>query len=160
VAWVAAQLAQALLFNAGPYRFPPGAEARFREVRPALVKVGCSEGVPPALLTGLALKESSLRPDAQGPPLSGGVQALGLGQVLPSTFERHGFSDWSSNWTDPEYNLRATVAELRARGLGHAPVREVLAKYGGFVTADPTDYVTTVLTWATIFSPRFLGACT
>lgn len=120
-----------------------------RQLRDDVVEVSRRFGVSPALVAGLMVRESAGDPTAMGPPLPSGQQARGLMQVLPSNLEGMGIPE--DQWHDPRTNLEAGIRVLLdpPTPYGRDDIDEVLARYGGFVTADPRSYVREVQGLAT-----------
>lgn len=145
----------------GQGRFAPKiVESRLTPLVPVFERVAARRDIPAPLLAAIAIRESGLDPLAMGKPIveQGGQRALGLMQVTPSTARGlglgQGFLD--GGWRDPEMNIDAGAQVLLSKGLGAVPIRTVLARYGGFVTVDPTPYVDYVLTWAGALTPTFI----
>lgn len=122
------------------------AKAGLEAHRAEIEQVAREYGVPPALIAGLVAVESNGDPEARGPELGSGQQAIGLMQVLPSNLEAMGVPE--SRWTDPLENLRAGTRILvnEPEPLGEVALDDTLAAYGGFQTVDPTDYILDVET--------------
>lgn len=144
----------------GRFAVTDGVRARLRRIAPALREAARDSGVNASLLAGIAMTESSLNPEAVGPPIEfqGGQRALGLFQVTPTTAAALGLPEGftAGAWQDPLVNARAGALVLRSKGYGREPIRTVLSRYGGFVTVSPDDYIRKVLTWSAALTPELI----
>lgn len=138
-------VAQALIdipSGTGPAALGGVARRNFRRWRPIFERVGTDMGVAPAFLAAVSKRESNARWEANsvGPELPDRSHARGLMQVTDENLERMGISDWA----DPETNVRAGARILLEppAPYGEVPIGKTLARYGGFVDTDPTDYIT------------------
>jgi len=143
-----------LLAGEGDLVLGTSGRARLEAVRPVFRRVADREGVPQAFLEAIAWTESSFRVEAVGPKIgSGDDRAHGLMQIASFNFSalvRDGvWTDPDHDWRDPERNILAGAWDLRGKGLGDDDVGDVLKRYGGFVTADPSQYIRRILTRST-----------
>lgn len=131
--------AELIVKGTGPLALGRIREQRLLAVWPTFLDVGDRTGIPPELLAGLAWTESDFVPTARNPE----SQAAGLFQVMPFHFQSLGWT--GDDWSDPLKNTEAGAAILVQHGLGRKPVSAVLKGYGGFVTKDPSQYISSVL---------------
>jgi len=98
---------------------------RILSVEPAVIAAARSYGVDPLLLHAIAHVESRHRAAAVS-----SAGALGLTQVMPATARRFGVDDPERALLDPDTNLRACAAYLKAlRGRYGDDLPRVLAAY-------------------------------
>ena len=98
---------------------------RILSVEPAIVAAARTYGVDPLLLHAIAHVESRHRAGAVS-----SAGALGLTQVMPATARRFGVDDPERSLFDPDTNLRACAAYLRAlHGRYGDDLARVLAAY-------------------------------
>jgi soluble lytic murein transglycosylase-like protein len=98
---------------------------RILSVEPAILSAARTYGVDPLLLHAIAHVESRHRAGAVS-----SAGALGLTQVMPATARRFGVDDPERSLFDPDTNLRACAAYLRAlHGRYGDDLTRVLAAY-------------------------------
>jgi soluble lytic murein transglycosylase-like protein len=108
-----------------------------KEILAAIHTTAQQLGINPLLAQGLFEKESSLNPMAYNK--SSG--AMGLGQLLPETALQYGVT----NPFDSDQNIKGSLLYLRhLLKTNKGSVALALKKYGGFVKADPTEYILSV----------------
>ena len=106
------------------------------QVQFLIAKVARQIGVDPALAEAIAEQESGFKPSAVNPK-SG---ATGLFQLMPDTARQLGVDP-----TNPYQNIRGGLTLMkRLLEKYHGDVNRALKDYGGFVTADPSDYIGSV----------------
>lgn len=130
-----------IMGQTGPANMDSAERERFLSIRHLFQEIGEAMHVAPALLAGVAKRESDdFRPESRNPE-SG---AYGIMQVMPSTADAIGVP--YERLSDPEVAIRAGATVLKDQGYGVDPLPEVLAGYGGFETVDPGPYIRYVLT--------------
>jgi len=128
--------------------------ARWEALKPVVIREAQEAGVNPYFIGGIIWTESSFNSDA----LNTESGAQGLMQIMPFHNSRFlWLGSKATAWKDPRSNIRAGITILvNDAKLGRDPARAVLARYGGFVSKDPTDYVNKVLQRATFLMIRDL----
>lgn len=122
---------------------------------PALVRAAAAKhGVDPDLALGVARTESSMNPNTTfGPEIKGTKdRAYGLFQLMPKTAQ-----DLGVDRTDIYQNIEGGVRYLRQLlDKNKGDKAAALKEYGGFRTADPSEYIANVMNRhpATAYQPQ------
>ncbi|UIF87807.1 transglycosylase SLT domain-containing protein [Cupriavidus necator] len=120
-------------FNRGEDRWDRAARAAGRgagssQFDALFVKYGKEYGVDPKLLKAIAMKESTLDPNAVGSLNDNGTRDYGLMQHNSRYLASRGITDWS----DPEQSIRAAAKFLRQNiDASHGNVRRGVRMYNG-----------------------------
>jgi soluble lytic murein transglycosylase-like protein len=95
-------------------------------IRTAIEAAAGKYGVPPEYLYALAEQESSFRPRAVGAVTSGGEQAVGVMQYLPSTAREQGIDP-----LNPTQAIDAAARQFAARMKANGPEYAIAAHFAG-----------------------------
>lgn len=131
-------------------RLPEGSLDRFLGLKPVIWEKAGRSPFLASLVSGIIWTESDFISDAK----NSSSGASGLMQIMEFHFPTYNLQN--GNWRNPELNIEAGIAILKAHGLGKEPLSYVLAGYGGFVNNDPSDYIKKVLWRSAYLLPAFL----
>jgi hypothetical protein len=110
---------------------------RLNGVKQQIVAAAIAAGVDPALALAVARQESNFNPSATN--RSSG--AMGLFQLMPGTAKQMGVG----NAYDTQQNIQAGVSLLHDLIAKHGgDTNAALKDFGGFITKDPSDYISSV----------------